>query len=252
MLTLLPSSTGEKIHRCPHMISLVDFSGSQAREERCEYRTNDPAALTRHRKKAHGYVPLPNRSRATKGAPARPRKPQQGKDGKVSRRDLPYQRPLPVSRPKPSCVPDTLNSTASASGHAFTSVAPPENPSPFLWQGGVDKFGQSMDSPSSNLSAYDISTSAVLTAPQEEMDLNTLYDPSLQPEWMAAYEMSYTMFDMTYPPRPPPVVPPSESANLDVQSGREGCLCPEWMVESGIEGWDQSFDSHRQFYTFGA
>ncbi|KAF8557164.1 hypothetical protein OG21DRAFT_1494936 [Imleria badia] len=244
--------TGEKIHHCPHTINLVDSFESPAREERCDYRTNDPAALTKHRKKAHGYIPPPNRTRATKDAPARPRKPRQTKSGKVSRRDLPYQHPLPVSFPKPSC-PETLN---SATGHTFTSAASPENPAPFLWQGVVDAFGQSMDPHSSNLSGYDMSTSAMLAAPEEEMDLNSLYDPSLQPEWMAKYEMSYSMFGMTgteYLPQPVPAAPPSELATRDVQTGREGCLCPEWMVEVGIEGWDQSvLDTQRRLYAFDA
>jgi hypothetical protein len=107
---------------------------------------------------------------------------------------------------------------------------------------------------SSHVSGYDSSTSSSATSvvPAEEMELNALYDPSLQSEWMTKYETSYSMFDMTgmtYFPEPLPAVPPLDLVSLDVQTGREVCLCPEWMVEAGIEGWDQSvLDTHGEFY----
>lgn len=83
-----------------------------------------------------------------------------------------------------------------------------------------------------------------------------MYDPSFNPDWLAAYEMSYNgSFDaagMTYPPE----LVGASSAPADVgvtQTGREGCLCPEWMVQAGIEGWDQSvLETHKEFYAFNA
>ena len=119
-------------------------------------------------------------------------------------------------------------------------------------------YGQSTDPFSSDVFGCDLSVlnNATLAAPEEEMQIDALYDPSLQSQWMAKYEMSYSMFDMTGSnslPEPLPAVPPSDPVSLDVQTGREGCLCPEWMIEAGIEDWDQSvLDTHRQSYAFDA
>ena len=115
-----------------------------------------------------------------------------------------------------------------------------------------------MDSYFSSMPGYDssISSSATLVVPEGEMGFDAPYDPSLQSQWMEKYEMSYGMFDMTgmtYLPEPLPAVPPSDPVNLDMLTGREVCLCPEWMIEAGIEGWDQPvLDPHRQFYVFDA
>lgn len=227
------------------MIHFVDSPGSPAREERCEYRTNDPAALTKHRKKAHGYIPLASRSRPTKDVRAAPYKPRQKKGGKVSRPPPPSQRPLPVSSPKPSRVPEKVNSSSSDFGYASTSTVPPEDSSSFLWQGSTNVYEQSTESFFSDVFGCDLSvlSNATLPAPEEEMQTNALYDPSLQSQWMAKYEMSYSISDTTgsnYLPEPLPAVPPSDPVSLDAQTSREGCLCPEWMVEAGIDGWDQS------------
>ncbi|KAG1718319.1 hypothetical protein EDB19DRAFT_2031390 [Suillus lakei] len=47
-------STGEQRHSCPH---------------NCDYKTHNPAALTRHRKVEHGYIPLPRGlRRSSRGA----------------------------------------------------------------------------------------------------------------------------------------------------------------------------------------
>lgn len=103
-----------------------------------------------------------------------------------------------------------------------------------------------MDGNSFDVSGYDssVSSSATLVAPDEEIDFTTLYDTSLHSAWMARYETGYSMFGetgMQYIPEPLHAAPFSTPAVLDVQqTGREGCLCPEWMVEAGIEGWDKS------------
>ena len=116
----------------------------------------------------------------------------------------------------------------------------------------VDVYGQSIGPYSSDVPGYDSSiySSATLAVPEAEMDFSALYDTSLQSEWMTKYETSYSMFDMTgmtYLPEPLPAVLPSDLVSLDMQTGREVCLCPEWMVKAGIE--DQSvLDTHRQFY----
>lgn len=242
MLTLSPSSTGEKVHECPDMI---DFG---TREQRCDYRTNDPAALSRHRKKVHGYIPPPNRSRP-KGTPAPPRKTRQTKDEKVTRRRRPSQRPTPATRRKPSRVPRKAQNPRSGPGYTSTLA----NTTPFLPLDGVD--GDAMDVDCYEDLDYD-SSGATLVGSDDEMGLDTLFDPSLRSQWMAKFEMGYSTFDLTgsrHEPESLPEAPSSDPACLDVQTGRQGCLCPEWMVEAGIDGWDQSMlETHQEYYTIDA
>ncbi|KAH0826347.1 hypothetical protein J3R83DRAFT_5302 [Lanmaoa asiatica] len=232
--------TGKKIYECPDMISTVSSSGSPACEARCEYRTNDPAALTKHRKRIHAYIPPPNRRRPTKA------KPRQNKDGKAS-------------CCKPSRVLRKANGSSSGAGYTTTSIESSEDSSPFLWQGDANAYGQWMDINCSDVSGYDssISSSATLVVvPEEEMQFHTLYDPSLHSQWVAKYEMGYRTLDMTgkkHLPEPHQAVPPSAPASLDMQTGQGGGLCPEWMVEAGIEGWNQSMlEPYREFYVLDA
>ncbi|KAG8221723.1 hypothetical protein J3R82DRAFT_2011 [Butyriboletus roseoflavus] len=233
--------TGEKIHHCPQMVNSIGSAGSPASEERCEYKTNDPAALTRHRKKVHDYIPPPNRCRRSKAAPAaprKPRKPRQKQDGNVAQRRRPYQRPAPVLSRKPAHVSRLANPASSGAGYTSTSAQSQEDSCPFLWG-----------------NASDMSGSLTLVVPDEEIDVTTLYDPSLHSGWMAKYEMGYTMPDVTgvrYLPEPLHAAFPSPASH-DLQTGREACLCPEWMVEAGIEGWDQSvLETHKELYVLDA
>ena len=239
MLTLSLSSTGEKVHGCPDMISFG------AREHHCDYRTHDPAALSKHRKKVHGYIPPPNRSRP-KAAPAAPRKTRQKKDEKISRRPRPPQRPASASRRKPSRVPRKTQIPRSRLGLTSTLA----DPTPFVPLEGVD--GDVMDVDCYEDFGYD-SSGATLVGSDDEMGLDTLFDPSLCSQWMAKFEMAYSTFDLTglkYQPEP---VPSSDPTCLDVRAGQQGCLCPEWMVEAGIEGWDQSvLESHQEYYVIDA
>lgn len=224
-LISFPFSTGEKIHQCPD-----DIVGSSA--QRCEYRTNDPAALSKHRKKLHGYVPPPNRTRLTKADPTAPRKPR---DETVTRRYRRPQRSTSASRRRPSRVSRAINYPNGAPGYTSTST---ENPSPFLTQGDV--YGDAIDVDSYGEPGYNF-TGATLIDSDEEMGLDTLYDPSLRSQWMAEYEEGYSTFDVTgmkYLPEPLHAVSSSAPVGFDMQTGREGCLCPEWMVEAGIEGWE--------------
>lgn len=248
MLILFSFSTGEKTYQCPHMVSVVGSPESPSHEERCEYKTNDPAALTKHRKKVHGYIPPPNRSRPSKAAsasPCKPRKPRQKRDGKVSRRP---RSPVSISCHKPSLVPCMANPSSIGAEYTSPSFNSTTEISPFLWQGDEDAYGQCMDANYSDVSGNDfsISSNATLVVPEDEMDLAT---PSFDSEWTGRYEMGYSMFDMTGMKH----VPSSAPASLDMQTDRGGCLCPEWMVEAGIEGWDQSvLDAHKEFYAFDA
>ncbi|KAI9567854.1 hypothetical protein HD554DRAFT_2263491 [Boletus coccyginus] len=57
--------TGEKIHNCPDKTQVLGPSGTLEREEACKYTTNDPSMLTKHRVRAHGYIPHP-RARSKK------------------------------------------------------------------------------------------------------------------------------------------------------------------------------------------
>ncbi|KAG8221698.1 hypothetical protein J3R82DRAFT_1985 [Butyriboletus roseoflavus] len=230
--------TGEKIHKCPDIISFVDFSGSPVREERCKYRTNDPAALSRHRKKAHGYIPPPNRTRMAKATPVDPCKSRQKRDEKASRYRRHSQRPAAVLRRKLSCVPRKANIFSSGPNYPCTFAESPKYSTCALRQ--VNVIGDPMDVYCYEGSSYD-SAGATLVGPDEEMRLDTLDDPSLCFQWMAEYEEGYSTFDVTgmrHLPEPLHAVPSLAPASFDVQIGRDGCLCPEWMVDAGIDGWD--------------
>ena len=198
-----------------------------AHELRCDYKTHDPAALSRHRKKVHGYIPPPNRSRP-KVASAAPPKTRQKKDEKVTRLRRPYKRPAPASRRKPTRVFRKARDPRNGPPAHATLFLPREDV-----DGEVDCYEDF---------GYD-SSGPTLVGSDDEMGLDTLFDPSLRSQWMAKFEESYSTFDMTglkHQLEPLPADLPFDPSSLDVQTGREGCLCPEWMIEAGIDGWDQS------------
>lgn len=130
---------------------------------------------------------------------------------------------------------------------------PPTNTTLFLPREDVD--GNAMEVGCYEDSGYD-SSGATLVGSDDGMGLDILFDSSLRSQWMAKFEESYSTFDMTGPKHylePLPADLPFGLSSLDMHTGREGCLCPEWMVEAGADGWDQSvLDTHRQFYVFDA
>jgi len=216
--------TGEKSYQCPDMIS---FPGPPAREERCDYRTNDPSSLSRHRQKIHGHIPLPSRSRSIKPTSGNP---LQKVDDNVTCRPQRSRRPGPTSR---RILSRALPKTASVLGYASNASGPP-----------------TADRDTMDVDYYD----PTLVDADEEMDLDSVYDPSLRSDWMAEYENSYNTFDATglkYHPEPAHTDPSLSLARRDMQTGREGCLCPEWMVEAGV--WDQSvLERPRECYLLDA
>ncbi|KAF8557169.1 hypothetical protein OG21DRAFT_1494941 [Imleria badia] len=218
--------TGEKDHECPDMIR------SGTLEHRCDYKTNDPAALTRHRKKIHGYTP---RQRA---APAAARKTRQKQSEKVPRRRKRSQRAAPARRKAPRAPRKAKNPV----GNTSTPALPQE-----------DEDGDTMDADCYEDVGYD-SSSATLVGTDDEIGLDTLFDSSLRSQWMAKFEMSYSSFDMSglrhqLEPLSEESESPFDPAVLDAKTGREGCLCPEWMVEVGVEGWDQAvLEPHKEYY----
>lgn len=251
MFITLSCSTGEKVHECPELVTIVGSSGSMTCKERCKYKTNDPAALTKHRKKIHGYIPPPNRRRAAKAALTSPSKHWRTKDEHLSRRPRPYDRPAPVACRRPLPVSTMDNHLSSK-----TPYIPPHTELPhdyhdyslLLHQENVNAYGPSASMEAGSVNAPDynpsVSSGATLVASAGGMEYDTHYDPSLQADWIANYEMGYSTFDTTgmkYLPDPYPL-----HMNLSLapagfdQTGREGCLCPDWMVHSGIEGWGQS------------
>lgn len=213
-------STGEKVHECPDYTN--DSSGSPT--QRCEYRTNDPAALSKHRKKIHGYVPPANRTRARE-ASASPRKVREKKDENAPRRCRRSQRPPTASRRRPSRVARTTKNATCG---------------PLIRVENVD--GEVIDV-DSYVDGCETSGMALVDS-DDEMRLDTLYDSTLRSEWMAKYEEGYSTFSagMKCLPEPLHIVSPSVLMDIDAETrtGREGCLCPEWMVEAGIDGWDAS------------
>lgn len=225
MLTRSLSSTGNKDHECPDMIR------SGTHEYRCDYKTNDPAALIKHRKKIHGYTPR------LKTSPAVARKTRQKKSEKVPRCRKRPQRATPAARRKASRAPRKANIRLAPS-------LPQQDENEDTT--GVDGYEDV---------GYD-SSGATLVGTDDEMGLDTLFDSSLRSQWMAKFEMSYNSFDMTglsHQLESLPEESPFDPAAPDARTGREGCLCPEWMVEVGIEGWDQSvLETHKEYYLIDA
>ena len=162
------------------MFNSVDPSGLPAYEERCEYRTNDPAFLTKCRKRFHGYIPPLGRSRL-RNSTAALRTSQRKKDRQGS--SLPSsQGLLSDSFVIPSRVPDKLTMAATPTmllGVPFHHIVKDTSAS------SPDVCGQS------------ITSNTTLFAQEEEMGLDSLYDPSSQAEWMAKYKMSLSVFDVT-------------------------------------------------------
>lgn len=217
---------------------MIDINGVQ---HRCDYRTNDPAALSKHRKKIHGHIPSPNRCRQ-KAAPT-PLETLQNQDKKPLRRSGRTQSTNPAS-PCKARRSRSPRKPKNPKGGSANSSAAPFVPSPLrnVAQDAMDvddDFG------------YDPSA-VTLVGTDDEMGLDTLFDPSLRADWMAKYEMTYTDFDLAGTRNKLETL--AEVADfvpgvVDMQTGREGCLCPEWMVETGVEGWDESvLDTHKEYY----
>ncbi|KAG9311228.1 hypothetical protein JVU11DRAFT_8304 [Chiua virens] len=262
LLIHLGTHTGEKNHRCPDMICHPGSHGSPPCVEHCDYKTNDPAALTKHRKKKHGYVPSPNRTRGKATSTSLEPKSRKGGNGIISQRYHPYGRP--VTSVPPSREPSLVRSMTTS---ADNSPEPPsicsessEDSSPFIRQGDVNVYGwpsvvSDRSDLSSNASAWEssiVSSATRFAAPKDNTKLDALYDPTLDPHWMAQYDAAYSSFNTNWmgclPESYNIASPFSDALASEARTGREGCLCPDWMVDAGIEGWDQSaLDAHKEF-----
>ena len=181
VLTSFPSSTGEKTHQCPDMLNSVDPSGLSAQEERREYRTNDPASLTKCRKKSHGYIPPPSRSR--------PRIalllfaiPEEGGQTRIIASVFSGASLRLVCHPV--LYIDKIDSDSDTSSVTGRSSLPTTS-SKGTFASSPDVCGQS------------ITSNITLFAPGKDLDLGSLCGPSLQAEWMPKYKVSLSVFDVT-------------------------------------------------------
>ncbi|KAF8436241.1 hypothetical protein L210DRAFT_3648007 [Boletus edulis BED1] len=217
--------TGEKNLECPEMVTVGNS------ERRCDYKTHDPAALSKHRKKVHAHVPQSNRSRP-KALPPSPRKTRQKKEEKAPRRLRRSKRIAASPRHKASRSPRKPRSPKKDRGNTSTSA----NRTRVLPLEGVSRSAVVVEY---RYGCFDCDSSTTLVGSDDEMGLDTLFDPSLRCQWMARYEMGYSTFGTTGMKYEPAPFPESSALDLapDVRTDREGCLCPEWMVEAGVEGW---------------
>ena len=216
---LILFSTGEKAYQCPD----VDTSSGETPVP-CDYKTNDPAALAKHRKKIHDYVPPLNRT-----GPKCPRKPLETKDDNVVQpRRSPRCHTPPSPRRKTTRAPRTPKNPKDAA-----SVT---NPSP-LRNEIIDV--DAMDVDDDDVLGADLSGTTLFDSEEEEMSLDMHFDPTLSPGWLAKYEETCTTFE-PYVPKWPRKVSSPVLDRFDMDMRREGCLCPEWMEEAGIDGWSKS------------
>ncbi|KAG9311226.1 hypothetical protein JVU11DRAFT_8302 [Chiua virens] len=222
--------TGEKRYQCPDIITLARTS-APASQVPCNFRTHDPSSLTKHRKKVHGHVPPPNRSRPSKEIS----EVAAQVDESVARFLRRLQRPAPVPLRTMTGVPLTPRSRDNCTLVAITvsSLDQTEECTPM----DVDWCAN----PGCDF------TNADLIGSDDQVGLDVLYDPTLRTEWMVKYEQTYSSFDrtrMAYTSEPETHIRSSsflDNLNFAKQnSSREGCLCPEWMANVGVESWDHN------------
>jgi hypothetical protein len=76
-------------------------------------------------------------------------------------------------------------------------------------------------------------------------------DPYFGFEWETLYVEDYSASYLTEIERIRPDLEMEihEEDIFDRMTGREWCLCPEWMIETGIEGWDESvLEANKEYY----
>ncbi|KAG6380561.1 hypothetical protein JVT61DRAFT_4923 [Boletus reticuloceps] len=92
------------------------------------------------------------------------------------------------------------------------------------------------------------------TGSDNEMGLDTLYDALQRSQWMAMFEMSCSVSDMDGMRQQLETLPedcPFDPVGLDEPEDRD--LCPEWMSELRLEGWDSStVQTYEEHYAIGA
>ncbi|KAH7890296.1 hypothetical protein F5I97DRAFT_9287 [Phlebopus sp. FC_14] len=216
--------TGEKRYLCPETLNTSDLSSGDAGSltdssidgQPCSFRTNDPAALTRHRKAVHGYIPKA-RGRAA-------------------------QNKAPVKRVTfaPSCkAGDTSDSDASS----YNAAEPPRALPMLDWKGEVWGIGgQSSDSASASSSdensAYSLDSFSSVHA-SSDTDVSFAMDVVEEESMEEAEEEDKTYWSEVRRLEAEYLVMELDERDIFFRGDdREYCLCPEWMVEAGVEGWE--------------
>ncbi|KAF8839792.1 hypothetical protein BDN67DRAFT_981549 [Paxillus ammoniavirescens] len=216
--------TGERRFHCPHPTVSPQSShsggssGSSSGGMGCEFKTGDPAALTRHRKACHGYVPLA-RGRASRNGP------------RDSPRAAATQASNSTSRSSASGRHRSFLGPAGSSGESTDSGY--STAEPLSWHGN-----------SSDSTEWSSDASRVAQGLKRG-------DPYFGSEWDTGYVEDYSASYLTEIERIRPDLEMEihEEDIFDRRTGREWCHCPEWMIESRVEGWDESvLEANKEYY----
>ncbi|KAF9218876.1 hypothetical protein BS17DRAFT_770386 [Gyrodon lividus] len=219
--------TGERRFQCPHTVVSPESSGSRSSSDSsmdvlpCEFKTNDPAALTRHRKACHGYVPQGRGRVSQNGTPA-------SCAGAATKASKTTSRSFAAERRKSFLEPSNNNGESTDSG--YSTAEPLSSPTNLTWGGGAGPYrGKFNDADASDTAEC----SSDAPSAGQGHDLGFKWTP----DYSASYEFECLRHDL------------QAEVIFYQKTGREGCLCPEWMVEAGIEGWDESvLEAHKEYY----
>ncbi|KAF9233568.1 hypothetical protein BU15DRAFT_79973 [Melanogaster broomeanus] len=232
--------TGEKRFKCPHTLFSPGYSDSSTGGKDCEFRTNDPAALTRHRKAFHGYVPQ-----------SRGRTSRKGDRASRAATDTP-SRPFAPDRRNAFLQPVDNNDDSTDSG--YNTAEGLSSSTTLTWRGDICNYPTaSKDADSSDATQYSSTASSVAQGlPRDRVPAaKKNVDPYFGFEWETLHVEEYNASYLTEIERLRPDLEMEiyEEDIFDRTTGCEGCLCPEWMVEAGIEGWDESvLVAHKDYY----
>ena len=186
-----PCSTGEKNKSCPS----------------CDFKTSDPAALTRHRKREHGYVPQPRRARS--------RSSSSGSSRSISPAELSLS-----TATSPACA-ESIQVLHPVPRPFFTKH-------PVLEQGNVVSAPAPVTLQPANLTQLYSPTylpehaseeqPPTVYIPQEHLHANSSeyqpWDNQLDHSCLETSQSQYTSNEITTPPPPPPLFQPNSSTTV--------------------------------------
>ncbi|KIK96843.1 hypothetical protein PAXRUDRAFT_276226 [Paxillus rubicundulus Ve08.2h10] len=243
--------TGERRFQCPHPAVSSEPSDSGASSDsssggvRCEFKTNDPAALTRHRKACHGYIPQV-RGRGSRNGP------HASGRAAATRASNSTSCPLASGRRNSFLGPADANGESTDSG--FSTAERLNSSATLTWRGDTDHY-QSGSTDACSSDSTECSSDVPSVSQGLPLDrapaAAKVVDPYLGFEWGSLYVEDYSASYLTEAERIRPDLEMEihEEDIFDRMTGREWCLCPEWMIEVGIEGWDESvLEANEQYY----
>ncbi|KIJ64029.1 hypothetical protein HYDPIDRAFT_28923 [Hydnomerulius pinastri MD-312] len=224
------SHTGAKRYKCPDTIyASGSSSDTSADGERCAFRTNDPAALTRHRKSCHGYIPRPRR-RIVENAGRTPRTDTMTKGSNTN------TRAFVTERRNSFLMPIDSNGESDTS---FTTAELTSDMSALTWHGnlqpnptdaGLSEGGSLASFATPNFNAFEGQADASSFGEFAKFYEETMYKEDYSASYLT--EIERIAPDLAFELH--------EDEIFYRKTGREGCLCPDWMTVAGVEGWDEA------------